>query len=198
MEQVYEEAAQESSCGCLGRLGGLMRSEAKLADSKLLTPKRREALFTRIREVAVAFGIGRAEVEEVDRLNVYWAAMEARRRAVEALPIIPEHVLVDGKRRIVGCRLAQTPVVDGDAYSASIAASSIVAKVTRDSLMMEHGRRYPEYGFERHKGYATPAHIAALGRLGPLALHRRSYIPVWSAPGLKPQLEFWGQSGPTA
>src|SRR5262249_10838401 len=77
------------------------------------------------------------------------------------------HVLVDGKRRIVGCRLAQTPVVGGDAYSASIAASSIVAKVTRDSLMMEHGRRYPEYGFERHKGYATPAHIAALGSARP-------------------------------
>ena len=78
-----------------------------LTDSKLLTPKQREALFTRIREVAVAFAIGRAEVEEVDRLNVYWATMEARRPAIEALPIAPAHVLVDGKRRIAGCRLAQ-------------------------------------------------------------------------------------------
>jgi ribonuclease HII len=166
-----------------------------LADSKLLTPKRRQALFTLISELAVAIAIGRAEVEEVDRLNVYWAAMEARRRAVEALPIIPAHVLVDGKRRIAGCRVAQTPMVGGDAYSASIAASSIVAKVTRDSLMMEYGRLYPAYGFERHKGYATAAHITALGRLGPLALHRRSYTPVWNALGLKPQLEFWGDPG---
>jgi Ribonuclease HII len=94
-----------------------------------------------------------------------------------------------------GCRVAQTPVVGGDAYSASIAASSIVAKVTRDSLMMEYGRLYPAYGFERHKGYATAAHITALGRLGPLALHRRSYTPVWNALGLKPQLEFWGDPG---
>jgi ribonuclease HII len=165
-----------------------------LADSKLLTPKRRQTVFTLIMELATAIAIGRVEVVEVDRLNVYWAAMEARRRAVEALPIIPAHVLVDGQRRIAGCRLPQTPVVGGDSYSASIAASSIVAKVTRDSLMMEYGRLYPEYGFERHKGYATVAHIAALGRLGPLALHRRSYAPVWSATGLKQQFEFWEQS----
>jgi ribonuclease HII len=174
----------------------ILSPEAKidgLADSKLLTPKRRQALFTLIRELAVAIAIGRSEAEEVDRLNVYCAAMEARRRAVAALPIIPAHVLVDGKRRLAGCRIAQTPVVGGDAYSGSIAASSIVAKVTRDSVMMEYGRLYPQYGFERHKGYATAAHIAALGRLGPLALHRRSCTPVWSAPGLKHQLEFWGQ-----
>jgi len=168
-----------------------------LADSKLLTPKRREALFTTIRELAVTFAIGRAEVEEVDRLNVYWAAMEARRRAVEALRIIPAHILVDGKRRIRGCRLAQTPVVDGDALSASIAAASIVAKVTRDALMTEYGGRYPEYGFERHKGYATAFHIAALGRLGASVLHRRSYAPVWGLLGSNQQLELWGQFGGT-
>jgi ribonuclease HII len=169
-----------------------------LADSKLLTPRRRQALFILIMKLATAIAIGRAEVEEVDRLNVYWAAMEARRRAVEALPIAPAHVLVDGKRRIAGCHLAQTPVVGGDAYSASIAASSIIAKVTRDSLMIEYGRIYPEYGFERHKGYATATHIAALGRLGPLALHRRSYTPVWSAAGLSQQLEFWDNPRTTA
>jgi ribonuclease HII len=133
-----------------------------LADSKLVTPKRREALFVAIGECAVAIGMGQAEVEEVDRINVYWAAMEARRRAVEALTTIPAHVLVDGKRRITGCRVTQTPVVGGDARSASIAAASIVAKVTRDSLMGEYARLHPEYGFERHKGYATAAHFAAL------------------------------------
>jgi ribonuclease HII len=163
-----------------------------LADSKLLTPKRREAVFMGIRELAVAFAVGRIEAEEVDRLNVYWAAMEARRRAVEALRIVPSHVLVDGKHRVRGCRLAQTPVVDGDAHSASIAAASIVAKVTRDLLMTEYGRRYPEYGFERHKGYATAFHIAALGRFGALILHRRSYEPVWSTAGPNRQIELWG------
>jgi len=94
-----------------------------LADSKLLSPKRREKLFAVISAsaVAVAIGIGGTEVEEVDRLNIYWAAMEARRRAVEALPTTPAHILVDGKRRIAGCRVSQTAVVDGDALSASIA-----------------------------------------------------------------------------
>jgi ribonuclease HII len=144
-----------------------------LADSKLLTPKRREALFTVITERAIAIAIGQAEVEEVDRVNVYWAAMEARRRAVAVLSTVPDYVLV-GKRRIKACRLKQTPVVDGDARSMSIAAASIIAKVTRDSLMTDYGRRHPEYGFERHKGYATAAHLENLSRLGPLALHRHS------------------------
>jgi len=99
-----------------------------LADSKLLTAKRRQALFAMIRVCAIAIGVARSEVEEVDRINVYWAAMEARRRAVEALTTTPGHVLVDGKCRIAGCRLAQTPVLGGDALSASIAAASVVAK----------------------------------------------------------------------
>ncbi len=149
-----------------------------LADSKLLTPKRREALFAVISERAVAIAVGQVGVEEVDRLNIYWAAMEARRRAVAALPTIAAHVLVDGKRRITGCRLAQTPVIDGDALSASIAAASIVAKVTRDSLMRECAQLCPGYGFERHKGYGTTAHLDALRRLGPTPLHRRSFKPV--------------------
>src|SRR5277367_244950 len=94
-----------------------------LADSKLLTAKRREAVFAVITECAVAIGLGRSEVEEVDRINVYWAAMKARRRAIEALQVTSGHVLVDGKRGIVGCRLSQTPVVGGDALCGSIAAA---------------------------------------------------------------------------
>ena len=133
-----------------------------LADSKVLSSKRREQLFAVIRAGAVAVGIGRTDVEEVDRLNIYWAAMEARRRAVEALPTTPAHILVDGKRRIAGCHVPQTAVVEGDALSASIAAASIVAKVTRDSIMQEYAQCYPGYGFERHKGYGTPDHISAL------------------------------------
>jgi ribonuclease HII len=162
-----------------------------VADSKLLSPKRRQALFAVIREAAIAVGIGQVDVEEVDRINVYWAAMEARRRAVEDLTVVPAHVLVDGKRRIAGCHIAQTPVVDGDARSASIAAASIVARVTRDTLMTDYARLYPGYGFERHKGYATAAHLAALSRLGPLSLHRRSCAPVWRAGGREQQLQFW-------
>ena len=114
-----------------------------LGDSKLLSPKRREKLFALIRAHAVAIGIGRTDVEEVDRLNIYWAAMESRRRAVEALPSTPAHILVDGQRPIAGCRVPQTAVVAGDALSASIAAASIVAKVTRDSIMQEYARVYP-------------------------------------------------------
>jgi ribonuclease HII len=121
---------------------------------------------------AIAVGTGRAEVEEVDGLNVYWAAMEGRRRAVEALPRTPAHILVDGKRRIAGCRVPQTAVVDGDALTASIAAASIVAKVTRDSIMQGYAHMYPEFGFERHKGYGTADHIGALIALGPSPLHR--------------------------
>ena len=162
-----------------------------LADSKLLTAKRREALFAVIAECAVAIGVGRSEVEEVDRINVYWAAMEARRRAVEALQITPGHVLVDGKRRIAGCRLSQTPVVGGDALCSSIAAASIVAKVTRDSLLGEYAQRHPGYGFERHKGYGTAGHLDALVRLGPLPLHRFSFAPVWIAGGAHQQLALW-------
>jgi ribonuclease HII len=157
----------------------------------LLTAKQRQALFAAIAGYAIAIGLGRAEAEEVDRINVYWAAMEARRRAVAALLVTPDHVLVDGKRRVAGCQLPQTRVVDGDALSASIAAASIVAKVTRDTFMTEQARLHPGYGFERHKGYATASHLDALRRLGPLPLHRRSFTPVWRAGGPQPQLAVW-------
>jgi ribonuclease HII len=166
-----------------------------LADSKLLSPKRREKLFAVISAAAAAIGIGRMDVEEVDRLNVYWAAMEARRLAIEALPKAPAHILVDGKRRIAGCHVPQTPVVQGDAISASIAAASIVAKVTRDAIMQEYAQSYPGYGFERHKGYGTAEHISVLTRLGPLPFHRRSFAPVWRAGRVQPQLTLWVISG---
>ncbi len=162
-----------------------------VADSKLLSPRRRQALFAAISKLAIAVGIGKADVDEVDRISVYWAAMEARRRAVEDLALVPAHVLVDGKRRIAGCGLAQRPVVEGDARSVSIAAASIVAKVTRDGLMTDYARLYPGYGFECHKGYATASHLAALSRRGPLSLHRRACAPIWRAGGLEQQLQFW-------
>ncbi len=148
-----------------------------MADSRLLL------------ECAVAIDLGRSEVVEIAWVNVYWAAMEARRRAVEILQVAPGHVLLDGKRRIAGCRLSQTRVVGGDALSSSIAAASIVAKVTRDGLMTDYARLYPEYGFECHKAYATAVHLAAMSRLGPLSLHRRSCAPVRRMGGLEQQLQ---------
>jgi len=117
---------------------------------------------------------------------VYWAAMLARQRAVEALALMPAHVLVDGKRRITGLKLPQTPMVEGDRRHPSIAAASIIAKVTRDRLMEALGAAYPGYGFERHKGYGTPAHLTALAQLGPLAIHRHSYLPIIAAEHRQP------------
>jgi ribonuclease HII len=147
-----------------------------LADSKLLSPKRHKDLFAVISRCALAIGIGRTEVEEVDRLNIYWAAMEARRRAVEALPTTPAHILVDGKHRIAGCRVSQTAVVDGDALSASVAAASIVAKVTRDSIMEEYAQLYPGYGFEGTRAMAwwiISVHCPASGRCRFIVGHSR-------------------------
>jgi ribonuclease HII len=120
-------------------------------------------------------------VAEIDGLNVYWAAMLARQRAVEALALMPAYVLVDGKRRITGLKLPQTPMVEGDRRHPSIAAASIIAKVTRDRLMEELGAAYPGYGFERHKGYGTLVHLTALAQLAPLAIHRHSYLPLIAA-----------------
>ena len=157
-----------------------------LNDSKLLSAKRRAILFDAIRESAVAIGVGRVEVAEIDLLNVYWAAMLARQRAVEALVPAPAHVLVDGKRRIMGLKLPQTPIVEGDRLHPSISAASIIAKVTRDRLMEELGAVYPGYGFERHKGYGTLVHLTALAQLGPLPVHRHSYLPVITAEHRQP------------
>ena len=157
-----------------------------LNDSKLLSAKRHTALFDAIRECALAIGVGQVEVAEIDRLNVYWAAMLARQRAVEALTLMPAHVLIDGKRRITGLKLPQTPMVEGDRRHSSIAAASIIAKVTRDRLIEELGAAYPGYGFERHKGYGTLVHLTALAQLGPLAIHRHSYLPVIAAKHRQP------------
>lgn len=157
-----------------------------LKDSKLLSAKRRAILFDAIRECAVAIGVGRVEVSEIDLLNVYWAAMLARQRAVEALALAPAHVLVDGKRRITGLSLPQTPIVEGDRLHPAISAASIIAKVTRDRIMEELGEVYPGYGFERHKGYGTLVHLTALAQLGPLPVHRHSYLPVITAEHRQP------------
>lgn len=156
--------------------------ERGVDDSKRLTALQRDQMAARIRAVALAVGVGRAEVEEIDRINIYQAALLAMRRAVEALPLSPEQILVDA-RTIPGVSTPQTPMIRGDQRSYSIAAASIIAKVTRDALMAELDREYPQYGFARHMGYATAEHLAAIERHGPCPLHRRSFAPV-RQPGL--------------
>ncbi len=149
-------------------------------DSKQLTPERREALFPAIRDRAIAVGIGFASPGEIDQLNIFWATMAASERALQALGRTPDHVLVDG-RLIPELKLPQTKIVGGDRKSFCIAAASIIAKVTRDRLMAEYDAQYPEFGFAQHKGYCTADHFAALERLGPTPIHRRSFAPVWEA-----------------
>ncbi len=143
-------------------------------DSKRLDPETREMLDGRIRAAAVGVGVGVVESGQVDRLNVYHAGLRAMRLAVESLPRVPEHVLVDG-RTIPGIVPPQSGIPRGDAASFSIAAASIVAKVFRDRRMRELDTRYPGYGFAIHKGYCTPAHQEAVRRLGPSPIHRRSF-----------------------
>jgi ribonuclease HII len=145
-------------------------------DSKVVPAREREAICARLYRVA-RVGVGIASVEEIDRLNIYWARMLAMQRAVDALGFDPAMVLVDGNR----CPKWQRPsvaIVAGDAKCRSIAAASIVAKVTRDRIMAEHAREHPGYGWERNKGYGTPEHYEGLDRLGPTPLHRRSFAPV--------------------
>lgn len=149
-------------------------------DSKQLDARRRGELFARINERALAVAVGIATHGEIDDLNIFWATMAASERAVTGLARAPEHVLVDG-RLIPDLKLPQTRIVGGDRKSFCIAAASIIAKVTRDRMMIEYDARYPEYGFARHKGYCTPDHFAALERLGPSPIHRRSFAPVWEA-----------------
>ncbi|WP_201745046.1 ribonuclease HII [Aidingimonas lacisalsi] len=148
-----------------------------LVDSKTLTARRRECLDQDIREFALAFAVAEASPAEVDEFNIYHATHLAMRRAVDALPVPAEYLLVDGNR-LPGHDLPGQAVVKGDARHPAIAAASILAKVYRDAQMTHLDSRYPGYGFARHKGYPTAEHLAALERLGPLPEHRRSFAPV--------------------
>lgn len=146
-------------------------------DSKKLSATRREELAAEIRRDALAVGLGVVEAAEVDRLNVYRAGLEAMRRAVVALVPEPDHVVVDA-RTIPGLDLPQTAIIGGDGRSYSVAAASILAKVERDQRMRDLHERFPQYGFDRHMGYGTAAHLAALAEHGPCPEHRRSFAPV--------------------
>ena len=158
------------------------RPIAGLADSKTLAPARRERLAAEIRSLSLAWALGAADAAEIDALNILQATMLAMRRAVAGLGVAPAHVIVDGNRCPaldgLGFDCTVAAVVAADATVPGVSAASILAKCARDELMCRLEAVYPGYGFARHKGYPTAAHLAALRRLGPTPVHRRSFAPV--------------------
>jgi ribonuclease HII len=149
-----------------------------LADSKILSSEKREALAGRIKERAIAWSFAHASVEEIDRLNIFHASMLAMQRAVAGLKSAPDEAWIDGNHCPPGLACKARAIVDGDARHKVISAASIIAKTERDAEMRALHERYPAYGFDRHKGYATTDHLDALGRNGPCDVHRRSFYPV--------------------
>lgn len=185
----YEYAAYGAICGIdeagRGPLAGPVAAGAVilpkdceilyLNDSKKLSEKRREELFTEIQEKAVAWNVGIAGPEVIDEINILQATYLAMRKAIEGLSVKPDLLLNDAVI-IPEVEIQQVKIIKGDAKSVSIAAASILAKVTRDHMMMEYDKLYPEYGFAKHKGYGTAAHIAALREHGPCPIHRNTFI----------------------
>src|ERR1700721_2009507 len=151
-----------------------------LRDSKLLLAARREGLAERIREHALAWAVAAVDASRIDQINIYQASRVAMREAVMGLAPAADHLLIDALR--IDCGQPQTPIIHGDAVSASIAAASILAKVERDRMMCEWDTVFPAYGLASHKGYATAKNLAALREFGPTPLHRQSFAPVWQNP----------------
>ena len=183
-QEGYAMVAGVDEVGCGALCGPVVAGAAILGadfdtegldDSKRLTAQKREQLAVRIKTHARAWALGVAEVEEIDRLNILRAAHLAMRRAIAGLQVRPDLVLVDGARSVLDLGTPQRAIVKGDARSVSIAAGSIVAKVARDGIMRECDLRFPGYGLARNVGYASEGHRDALRRLGPSAIHRRSF-----------------------
>lgn len=147
-----------------------------LDDSKKLSEKKREALFDEIISKAIAYGIAFSDVEEIEEVNILGATYIAMCRAVDKLAVEPDYVLIDGNRYPPMLNIKGETVIKGDSKSMSIAAASILAKVTRDRLMLEFAKQYPEYEFEKHKGYGTKAHIEAIKKYGVTKIHRPSFL----------------------
>jgi ribonuclease HII len=146
-------------------------------DSKQLSPAARQKLFQQIKTIPdIIFSIGRVDPAEIDRINIYQATIVAMQHAVEGLSCRPDYLLVDGMK--LPHDIPVLKIIKGDALSQSIAAASIIAKVTRDAMMEEYDKQWPQYGFAKHKGYGTAAHLAALAEHGPCPIHRRSFAPI--------------------
>jgi len=150
---------------------------AGLNDSKQVVPAERERLYRHIVKRAVSVGVGLATEREIDTVNILQATRLAMLRALQALPVTPDFLLLDALS-LPSVRLPQRPIIKGDAFSVSIAAASIVAKVSRDRLMRDYHRRYPQYNFQSHKGYGTPEHLRLLAEHGPCEAHRQTFRPV--------------------
>ncbi len=161
----------------------ILREDDKIKgidDSKKLSPRDREKLFSVIARSSVSIGIGIVDSWMIDSINILQASLKAMEEAVISLSKKPDHILVDGIRKIPNIDIPQTSIKHGDSVSSAIATASIVAKVVRDRLMDHYDRVYPHYGFANHKGYGTKAHIKCLKKFGPVAIHRYSYQPVYN------------------
>ena len=188
-EQLYRSQGFKAICGVdeagRGPLAGPVFAAAVILpedliiedvnDSKKLTEKKREKLFDIIKEKALAYCVASASVEEIEELNILQADMLAMKRAVEGLSVKADFAMIDGNKA-PELEIPAVPIVKGDAKSESIAAASILAKVSRDRLMLELAEKYPEYGFEKHKGYGTNAHREAILKYGPCEIHRMSFL----------------------
>jgi len=160
---------------------GVPESLERLNDSKKLTEKTREELFGYIHRESIEFGVGIASEAVIDEINILQATFRAMNEALGQINPVPMHALVDG-RPVPSLCLPHTAIIKGDARSYSIAAASILAKVTRDRLMCAYDLQFPGYGFSQHKGYGTKAHLAAIGKLGPCPIHRQSFAPLRTDP----------------
>ena len=195
-EEKYWAEGYTRLCGCdeagAGPLAGPVYAAAVilpryidikgLNDSKQLTEKRRETLFPIIQEKAEAWAVARVDAEEIDKTDILSARMKAMQKAIDALSIKAEFVLIDGNRdkgRTAAITAPHCCIVKGDSLSASIAAASILAKVSRDRFMVEMAEKYPEYRFEKHKGYGTKLHYEMLDQYGPSPIHRRTFLKKW-------------------
>lgn len=183
-----DEAGMSPLAGPVAAAAVIFPPETRIADvddSKKLDARTRAQLATEIKTRAVAWSVSMVEVEDIDRVNIYWAGILAMRRAIEGLACVPQHVLSDA-RRIKDVAIPQQAIVRGDSASLSIAAASILAKTARDALMEKLEQEHPGYGFARHKGYPVPEHLQALRKLGASAAHRRSFAVVRDVLGLPP------------
>ena len=201
-EKMYKEQGYTAICGVdeagRGPLAGPVYAAAVILpeglliegvnDSKKLTEKKREELFDVIKEKAAAYCIASASVEEIEELNILGATMLAMKRAVEDLPVKPDICLIDGNKT-PQLEMTATAIVGGDARSQSIAAASILAKVARDRYMLEMAKEYPEYQFEKHKGYGTKLHYEMIDKFGASPIHRQSFLKKYYAKLSKKQQE---------
>ncbi len=174
-----DEAGRGPLCGPVCAAAVILDPDTEIEgvnDSKKLSEKKREALFDVIKENALAYSVAFASVEEIEEFNILQATFIAMNRAIEGLSIKAEYALVDGNRVPQNIKIPCETVIKGDAKSMSIAAASILAKVSRDRLLLEYDKKYPQYNFAKHKGYGTKEHIEAIKKYGPCEIHRASFL----------------------